>query len=286
MFTVAGVTGHVGAVVAEQLLAKGQAVRVLVRTEAKGEPWARKGAEVSLGSLDDDASVTRALQGATGFFVLLPPDFRASDLFASQRGTSDAIARAVKASGVRHVVLLSSIGADLETGTGPIKGLHYLEGALRATGTKLTALRAGSFQENVANSLGPAKEGIYPNFSPSADYPMPMIATRDIATVAVTSLLTPPSASEVVDISGPSYSIRQVSEKLGAALGKRLQVVDVPQANWVQTFLQAGLPQTWAEAFAEMYAGFASGRIVPKGDRHVKGETPIDTVIASLVRGA
>ena len=33
-----------------------------------------------------------------------------------------AIAAAVKANGVPHVVILSSVGADLPSGTGPIKG--------------------------------------------------------------------------------------------------------------------------------------------------------------------
>ncbi len=140
MFVVAGVTGHVGSVVAEQLLAKGQKVKVLVRDAAKGEAWAKRGAEVAQGSLEDQAFLAGALRGATGFFTLLPPNFAAPDFYAFQRSTSDAIAAGVEASGVPHVVLLSSVGADLAEGNGPIKGLHYLENALRATGTKLTAL--------------------------------------------------------------------------------------------------------------------------------------------------
>ena len=118
--------------------------------------------------------MTGALRGAKGFFTLLPPNYQSTDFFATQRKTADSIAGAVKASGVPHVVMLSSIGADLAAGNGPIKGLHYLENALRAAGVKLTAVRAGSFQENVANVLEPAKKmGIFPNFAPSADYPMP-----------------------------------------------------------------------------------------------------------------
>ena len=45
---------------------------------------------------------------------------------------------------------LSSIGADLSEGTGPIKGLHYLENKLRGTPTKVTAIRASYFQETEA----------------------------------------------------------------------------------------------------------------------------------------
>jgi len=284
MFVVAGVTGHVGSVVAEQLLAKGQKVKVIVRDAQKGAAWSKKGAEVAVGALGDEAFLTGALKGATGFFTLLPPNYAAPDFYADQRQTAASIGAAVKASGVGHVVILSSVGADLAEGNGPIKGLHHLENAIRAAGAKLTAIRAGYFQENVANSLAPAKGmGIFPNFAPSADYPMPMIATRDIGALAAESLLSPPAKSENVDLHGPAYSIRQVAEKLGAALGKTLQIVDIPEAGWVSAMTQGGMPAHVAEVYAEMYKGFATGLIAPKGDRMAQGKTTLDEVIKTLV---
>ena len=284
MFVVAGVTGHVGSVVASELLAKGQKVRVLVRDAQKGAAWAQKGAEVAVASLDDAAALTAALKGAKGAFVLLPPNYAATDFYAEQRATAKAIGEAVKAAGVPHVVLLSSVGADLDAGNGPIKGLFHAEAALRASGTKLTAVRAGYFQENIANNLGAAKgAGIYPNFTPDADYPMPMIATKDIGELAAKLLLKPSEKGEVVDLQGPSYSTRQMAEKLGAALGKTLQVVDIPEPGWVPAMTQAGLPQGVAEAFAEMYAGFGSGKIAPKGERLVHGAGTLDDTIKALV---
>lgn len=283
MFVIAGVTGNVGKVVAEQLLAKGQKIKVIVRDAKKGEAWSKKGAEIAVGELGDSAFLAGALRGATGFFTLLPPNFAVPDLYAYQRQTVAAIADAVKTAGVPHVVILSSVGADLAEGTGPIKGLHHLENALRPI-TKLTAIRAGYFQENVGNVIQAAKGmGIFPNFVPSADYPMPMIATKDIGNLAAESLLSPPAKSEVVDLQGPAYSIRQVATTLGAALGKELKIIDIPAAGHVDAMVQAGLPKHVAEAFAEMYAGFSSGAIQPKGDRLVQGKTTIDEVIEGLV---
>lgn len=286
MFVIAGVTGHVGSVVANELLDQKQPVRVIVRDAAKAASFQKRGAEVAVGALDDAAFLTGALRGAQGFFTLLPPPpFSATDFYAAQRKVADAIAGAVKAAGVPHVVLLSSIGADMPSGNGPIRGLHYLENALRETGTVLTAVRAGSFQENVANSLGAARQaGIYPNFMGPVDAPVPMIATRDIGHLAAQSLLAKPTKSEVVDLHGPAYSTRQLAEKLGAALGKTLQIVDIPQSNWVGAMTQAGMPPSFAEVFADMYAGFASGKLRPKGDRLVQGQTSIDEVIAGLVK--
>lgn len=283
MFVVAGVTGHVGAVVATKLLAEGKKIKVLVRDAKKGEEWSKKGAEVAVGSLSNQAFLTGALKGAEGFFTLVPPDYTAADFYASQRKTADSIAGAAKASCVPHVVILSSIGADLSEGNGPIKGLNYLETALRTAGVKLSAIRAGSFQENVFNSLKPAKEmGIYPNFVPSADYAMPMIATKDIGLLAATSLLSPPAKSETIDLQGPSYTHRQVAEKLGKRLGKTLQIVDIPAAGHVEAMMKGGMPKPFAEIYAEMYAGFASGKIKPVGDRMVTGKTELDEVIATV----
>jgi uncharacterized protein YbjT (DUF2867 family) len=127
--------------------------------------------------------------------------------------------------------MLSSLGAELAEGTGPIKSLHYLENALSATGTKLIAVRACYFQENIAGLIPGAREaGIYPNFLPSPDMAIPMIATRDIGGLA-SLLRSAPERSETVDLVGPMYSARQLSDKLGRALGKRLQVVDIPEGR-------------------------------------------------------
>lgn len=287
MFVISGVTGHVGSVAAQELLAQKKAVKVLVRDAAKGAVWSQKGASVAVGSLDDAAFLGAALKGAEGFFTLLPPNFAVADFYAAQCKTADAIAAGVKAAGVPHVVLLSSVGADLPSGTGPIKGLHYLENALRATGTVLTAIRPGYFQENLANSLAPARQGgIFPNLMASADYPVPMIATKDIGRLAAQSLLSTPAKSEVVDLHGPAYTVRQAAQLLGRALGKELKVVDVPAAQHVDALMKAGFSRNIAESFAEMYDGFAKGRMKPCGDRLVHGKTELTEVIAALTGAA
>lgn len=110
---------------------------------------------------------------------------------------------------------------------------------------------------------------------------MPMIASRDIGAVAAHELRFPSVKSEIVDLHGPAYSVRQVAEKLGNQLGKKLQIVDVPPAGQVPAMLEAGMSQELAEVFAEMNAGFASGKIKPCGDRMKMGRTTLDTVMAA-----
>jgi uncharacterized protein YbjT (DUF2867 family) len=284
-YVVAGVTGRVGSVVATELLARQRRVIGIVRDAERGAGWAAGGGEVARGSLDDAEFLTRTLRGTDGFFALLPEDPFAADFHGSRRAMADAIAAAVRSSGVAHVVLLSAVAASLPDGNGPAKDLNYLERVLRTTGATLTIVRACWFQENVAAMLGPATAaGIYPNFMASADLPFPTVATRDVGRVAASLLLSPPSTSEVIDLAGPPYSSRDLAAALGSALGKQLQVVDVPAAGRAGALMQAGLPQPFAEAVNELYACFESGRVRPEGDRALAGATTIHEVLPSLLR--
>ncbi len=73
MFVIAGASGHTGKVVAGTLLEQGNRVRVVVRDPARGAPFAARGAEVVVASLEDEAAMTRAFGGAAGAYLLSPP---------------------------------------------------------------------------------------------------------------------------------------------------------------------------------------------------------------------
>ena len=85
MIVVLGATGHTGSVVAETVLERKQPVRVVVRSADKGAVWAAKGAEVAVASLDDQAALTKALRGASGAYLLIPPHYGATSWLAAQR---------------------------------------------------------------------------------------------------------------------------------------------------------------------------------------------------------
>src|SRR5688500_7630889 len=127
MYAIAGASGHTGSVVADTLLAQGKPVRVIVRDAAKGEAWRAKGAEVAVASLDDAAALAKAFAGVQGAYVLLPPQVTSTEPLAVYARTTAAIASAVRAANVPHVVLLSSIGAQHAAGNGPIKVLYLAE---------------------------------------------------------------------------------------------------------------------------------------------------------------
>ncbi len=283
---VAGATGKVGSVVATEVLARHHTVTVIVRNEERGFEWARRGADVSVGSLDDRAFVARAVKGAAGFFTLLPENVAPDDFHGTRRHMADAVASGVQDGGVPHVVMLSAIAASLPDGNGPAKDLHYRERQLAAGAQTLTLLRACYFQDNVASAIQMARDArIYPNFLASADAPIPMIATRDVGQFAAEALLAPPRGHEIVDLFGPAYSIRQVARALGDALGKDLHVIDIPPSRQSDTLVDAGVPRPIADAIAEMFGAFNAGLITPQGDRSLVASTPIDDLITRYVQG-
>ncbi|HEY0254893.1 MAG TPA: NAD(P)H-binding protein, partial [Kofleriaceae bacterium] len=155
MYTITGVTGHVGSIAAQTLLAQGKQLRVLVRDAEKGEPWKKQGAEVAVGTYHDHAALVKAFTGVEGAFVLLPPaeGMGSPDPVAFNIEVAQKIAAAIREAKLPHVVLLSSVAAQHPKDTGPIRALHHAETLFAATGAALTAVRAAYFQENWGSSL-------------------------------------------------------------------------------------------------------------------------------------
>lgn len=281
MYAITGITGHVGGAAARVLLAKGEAVRAVVRDAAKGEGWP----QVAVADFGDRAALAEAFRGCRAAFVMLPTDPAAADADAYHRGLADSIAAAVGDSGVPHVVMLSSIGADLAEDTGPVRWLHHLENRLRETGVVLTAIRPSHFQEKVETVLGAAMgAGVYPVFGDWADVPTAMIATRDIGAVVAQALTSPSPVSEVVDLDGHQYTERQVAEELAAVLGRPLTVVTVPRQAWVGTMVEAGLPPQLAEELTGLYDAEQRGILQPKGDRRIVCTTELGETLRHLVK--
>jgi uncharacterized protein YbjT (DUF2867 family) len=282
LFAVAGATGHTGSVVAHELLAAGHKVRAIVRSADKAKKLAALGAELVLGELTDASLLTRALRGADGAFLLQPPPPHDSpDVRAYQERVTQAESAAVNESGIRHVVLLSSWGAEKAAGTGPIVGLHGLEEALKKTRAIVTILRAGSFTENLLSMLGAAQhQSILPTFFPP-EFKVSNIATRDIAAVAVRSLLSPSAKTEVVYVLGAhEYSAIDQAAYLSKKLGKEVKLLNVPLSGASAAIQQGGMGASMANLLQEMYEGASKGLLgVVPGHRVEKGNTTLEQAL-------
>lgn len=285
MFVIAGVTGNTGQAAAQALLDQGQRVRVIVRSADKGAPWKARGADVFVGSLEDPLALSAALQGATGLYWLLPPDPTGPAQLARGRRLTEVLVEALTRAPVPHVVLLSSIGAQHAAGTGPIRSLHYAEERLKTLpGTRLTALRASYFQENLGSGFYPAREqGVLPAlFSPTRK--IEMVATHDIGLAVAVALREPPAAHRVINVAGPEpYSYAQAAEVLTKQLGKPVQVVHVPREAVVGALTQAGLSADMAGLYLEMAAAVDGDLLTFEAGPVVRGKITLTEQLTRML---
>jgi uncharacterized protein YbjT (DUF2867 family) len=264
--------------VAELLLDSGEKVRALGRSSEKLAPLEKKGAEVRTGDAADARFLASAFRGAEGVFTLLPPDSRSTDYRALQDRMGEAMAKAIRESGVRRVVFLSSVGADLPSGTGPIAGLHAQEERLRSVaGVDVLVLRPGYFFENFEETLGLIKHQGINGGAIAPDVAIPMIATRDIADAAARALRERRfHGIGVRELLGPrDLTHSEATRILGARIGKPdLQYVQFPYADFVTALVQTGLSDGIANLYAEMARALNEGKVKSLEGRRPENTTP------------
>jgi uncharacterized protein YbjT (DUF2867 family) len=282
--------------VAGSLLAAGAPVRAVGRERVRLGPLAAAGAEPWPGDLGDPKFLSRAFSGAGAVFAMIPPKHDAPDLAAYQNGIGESIVTALENARVPRVVTLSSIGAHLFEGTGPIRGLHDLEKKLERLGrAEVVHLRAAYFMENHLWSLPVLRERGVIGSPIRPDAPIPMVATKDIADEAARTLSSKSlSGHSVRYLLGPrDLSMTEAARILGHAIGKpELRYVQFTEEDARKAMTGMGMSASAIDALLEMQRGFNAGRIRPTQERNASNTTPTSleefaqTVFAQSYRAA
>ena len=135
---------------------------MIVRSEEKGEPWLAKGAKIAITDLQDAEKLSGYLARAEGAYLLIPPNYGNPDFLAGQRKVAEALAKAVSDSMIPHVVFLSSIGAQLNSGTGLILVNHYGETELKPVAQEFDFTAARILYGKLGvSSYAPSKKKAY-----------------------------------------------------------------------------------------------------------------------------
>jgi uncharacterized protein YbjT (DUF2867 family) len=278
-------TGNIGRALTKHLLDAGADVVLLTRSPDKVKQFAERGATVHVGNLEDADFVVRATKGVDTLFWLTPPNMATTDFRAHQGKLADIAVKAIKENKIPRVVNLSSIGAHLSSGTGPIVGLHDVEKKLDRAGANVTHLRAGFFMENLfmaAQTI--AKDGaVYMPVRASAQ--MAMIATRDIARAAADRMLDAGwTGRTVIELVGPAeVTFEGMTGALSKALGKQIRFVTTTSDQMRQALTGMGVPPKTADLFIEMYGAFDKGKIAPEFPKNTKTGSTTLSVFAEQV---
>jgi len=260
-------TGHIGNKLANILLDLKSEVTLIARHPEEVKNLARRGAKVLQGDHGDPAVVEQAASGADALFWLTPAEITSHDPLATARRMADAGASIIGKHPGLHVVQLSSAGAFLPSGTGPIVGLHDTENKFRSAGKNIVSLRPNEFMENVFFSLPTIIEQSSIFTSIPGSVKAPFIATQDIAEVAAEFLLNPIDGHHVIDLVGPQeISLDEWARIAGQAIGKQVRVVTVPGIKLKAAMSEAGISPEMAALMVEMEEAF------PKIQGQFKGE--------------
>ena len=271
LVTVMGATGHTGRVVTEKLLAAGVQVRAMGRSADRLAPLVKAGAQPAVGDGARTADLTAAFRGADAVYALVPPDLAAPDPLVHYDRINGAIATALTESGVRRVVYLSSLGAELPAGTGPIVGLHRGEERLKTiAGLDLLLLRPGYFYQNHFGALGLIKSQGVNGSATAPDVPVVQIDARDIGVLAAQALQQRDfSGVTVRELYGPrDLTMTEATRILGSKIGKPdLKYVQFPDEGVVGALTAAGFSAGIARSFVEMSHAFNARKIRAQQNR-------------------
>jgi len=240
---------------------------------------AEQGAELGIGDLKDADFLSEQFAGAQAVYALIPPKWDLQEPWRNyQRRVGAAISTALERSAVKHVVVLSSNGAQMPEGAGPVSGLYEFEQMLqKIQGLNILSLRAGFFMQNFFAQIPMIKQAGIMGYSMKADVKLPIVHTDDIAAVATKHLLALDfKGMQVVFVPGQrDLSMQEVAEVLGKAIGKpELPYVAFSPADAKAGMLQSGIPETIADGYNELFEALSSGKYLSDYQRTPENTTP------------
>jgi uncharacterized protein YbjT (DUF2867 family) len=261
--TLAGSLGNIGLPLTKKLVAAGHDVKVISSAAHNQAAIEALGAKAAIGSVSDATFLTEAFTGADAVYVMTPPNMGGVNIIANTTAAGEAFSTAIQKSGVGRVVMLSSIGADVPAGTGPIAGLHNIEKIYeKLENVNITFLRAGYFFNNLFNDIPLIKgAGITGGNYPS-DVKIPLVHPEDIASAIAEELVKESVGKNIRYIVSDVRTPADLASVLGSAVGKpELPWVEFTDEQALQGMTQAGLPEEMAGLYQEMGVALREGKL-------------------------
>ncbi|MDZ4751562.1 MAG: NAD(P)H-binding protein [Flavobacteriales bacterium] len=261
-YVITGSLGNISMPLTKELIKNGHHVLVITSAEERKAAIESLGATAAVGSVSDINFLTSTFSNADAVYTMVPPFFGASDWKAYIASIGENYAKAIEASGVKKVVNLSSMGAHMPNGCGPVSGLYYVEKALNGLkDVDVLHLRPGYFYKNFMGNIGMVKNMniLGSNYGGSTD--MIMADTSDIADFAADALQNLTFAGKSVKyVVSDQRKASEVATLLGSAVGK-------PELPWIEfkdddsygAMIQMGLPEEIAKNYVEMGTAMRSG---------------------------
>ena len=261
-YVITGSLGNIGKPLVTQLCKEGHSITVISSEAEKAKQIEALGATAAIGTVEDVPFLTETFRGADAVFTMMPPQYKGSDWKAWIVSIGRNYISAIKDSGVKQVVNLSSIGAHMVDKCGPVSGLAKVELEMDAmSGVNVRHLRPGYFYTNFLDSAQEIKQKgtLSANYGP--DVKMVLVHPADIAEHAAKALKDKYHIGRGFSyIASDEKTPAEVVEMIGKAMNK-------PDLSWVERtdseelaeMLAAGIPEETAKNYVEMGAALRIG---------------------------
>lgn len=232
MILIVGASGRLGGAVVKRLLAQGKAVRLMTRTPSNLIHLEQQGAEVVSGDLRNPASLMSACEGVEQ--VLAAAHALTGKGANNPQTVDDAGNRqlidASRASGVKHFVFLSILGASPDAQVEFFRIKYHTEEYLRASGLSFTIIRPSAFMDLWAQLIGlPILEQGKTTIFGRGNNPINFVAVEDVTRFACIAFENPRTRNEVIGVGGPeNLTLNQVAETFERVSGRQAKKRHIP----------------------------------------------------------
>jgi uncharacterized protein YbjT (DUF2867 family) len=262
-YIITGSLGRISKPLSETLIRAGHDVTIITSKHTNEEAIKSLGAKPAVGWVEDVKFLNETFKDADAVYTMVPPKWDADDWKGWIGRIGENYAEAIRDSGIRYVVNLSSVGAHMPDGCGPVSGLYRVENALnKLADVNIRHLRPAYFYHNFLFDIGMIKQAgiIGGNFG---DTTFPLAHPADVAVVAAEDLLNLSFKDHSVRyIAGDEKTGNEIAQILGAAIGKPdLQWVVFTDEQSQQGAIQAGLPEEVAKNYTEMGKAIRTGEM-------------------------
>lgn len=263
-YVLTGGAGHITKPAAERLLQQGHSVTVISRNAENAKALAAKGAVIAEGSVEDGAFIEKTFSGADAVYLMIPPSFSLTGGWREyQNKIADIFVNAVKVNDLKKVVVLSSVGAHMGNGCGPVDGLADLEKKLSVIASAdIHFLRPSYFFYNLFSMIPLIKNmNIMGGNYMDGKEKLVLSHTTDIADVLAEVLLSLDFKGQSVRyIASDERTTDDIANVLSSAIGKAgVPWVPFTDEQTRDGMLQAGLPETIADGYAELGKALRTG---------------------------
>jgi uncharacterized protein YbjT (DUF2867 family) len=261
--TTTGSLGNVAKPLVQKLIAAGHEVTVITSKEDRKAEIENLGATAAVGSISDAAFLASAFKDADAVYTMLPPAMGPTNMIQNIADAGQAYDGAIKAANVKRVVLLSSVGADVAEGTGPVQGVNRVEQIFRGLNdVHVTVLRSGFFYVNFLRDIPLIKSrGVFGN-NYSGDHKLAFTHHDDLSSAIAKELQATGNGFEVKYLVSDISTGNQIAALFGQAIGKPdLTWTEIPDEQLKQGMLSGGLPPELVDLIVEMGQGVRAGII-------------------------